>query len=414
MDFHTHLQLLEILSWTLSEQICDPGMTVNQIDGRMLVRDAMNHSVLPLIVDGLLKQRSPSETEGIVGKYGMRQYKERIVMQAGKTAEFLLLYEYLAERGLHPLVLKGIVCRSLYPHPEHRASVDEDLLIDPELFSSYHQALLDYGLHCVNQPERINTDFEVSYENKENHLYIEVHKSLFSPESLAYEDLNGLFDGVLNRSEIQEICNTDIHTLNPTDHLLYIILHAFKHFLYSGFGIRQVCDIILFSEQFRDRIDWGRISQLLEQVHAKEFTAAVYRIGEEYLFKNNHMPEYLKGWDYKIIDIQPLLADIMDGGLYGASSKSRLHSSNITLSAVSAGRKQNGLLKSVFLPLQSMKGRYRYLNKAPFLLPIAWGQRVFTYLRETKHTSEDTMESIRIGAERVRLLEQYHIIPDKK
>ena len=37
--------------------------------------------------------------------------------------------------------------------------------------------------------------------------------------------------------------------------ILYLLLHAFKHFLHSGFGIRQVSDIILFSEKYRDQIE---------------------------------------------------------------------------------------------------------------------------------------------------------------
>ena len=53
-----------------------------------------------------------------------------------------------------------------------------------------------------------------------------------------------------------------------TDHLLYLILHALKHFLYSGFGIRQVCDIALFSERYRDEIDWSRVKTELQSVSA--------------------------------------------------------------------------------------------------------------------------------------------------
>ena len=415
MDFNTHLQMLEMLSWALDDQATVPGFTANDINGRMLLYDAVNHSVLPLIVDGMIKHKDVFDTEQIIGKSAMSQYKDKIIIQAQKTADFLLLYEYLASKDLHPLVVKGIICRNLYPEPEHRPSLDEDLLIDPAEFPQYHQALLERGFTCVNQPDEIDTHFEIAYENKENHLYIEVHKSLFPPESSAYGNLNKIFEHVRERSIIQDINGTQFCTLCPTDHLLYIILHAYKHFLHSGFGIRQVADIVLYSERYRDCIDWAEVSSQLEKVHVKEFMAAVYRIADKYLLKNNHIQEYMQDLNYKEIDELPLLKDIMDGGIYGASSRSRLHSSNITLNAVSTGKRQNGVLKSVFLPLKNMEGKYPYLKKAKFLLPISWIQRIFAYLRETKRDNdENVLETVRIGSERVRLLEQYHIITDKE
>ena len=55
-------------------------------------------------------------------------------MQSRKTGEFLQLYQKLAEAGLTPLVVKGLVCRSLYREPDYRASGDEDILIPAEQF----------------------------------------------------------------------------------------------------------------------------------------------------------------------------------------------------------------------------------------------------------------------------------------
>ena len=68
------------------------------------------------------------------------------------------------------------------------------------------------------------------------------------------------------------------------------------------------------------------------------------------------------------------------------------------------------MLHTVFLPLESMKGRYQYLEKAIYLLPVAWMQRIFAYMKEVKQTSsDDARESIKIGQERVKLLKMYHV-----
>lgn len=99
---------------------------------------------------------------------------------------------------------------------------------------------------------------------------------------------------------------------------------------------------------------------------------------------------------------------------------SRMHSSNITLNAVIADKrgetvstgKLQTAIKAVCLPVDKMFGRYPYLKKMPFLLPIAWIQRVWTYRKETmgNKTGKNAAEGIKIGNERVELIRRYGII----
>ena len=385
-----------------------------------LTKISIDHNVLPLLMDGmdLLNKHRGDGTGGLPAdlmKTLRSLQRNEIIMQSQKTAEFLLFYDYLASKGLHPIVLKGIVCRSLYPQPEHRASADEDMLIEPAQFQRYHQAILDYGLKLVKPEEDIQKATEVAYENKESHLYVETHKALFDRESKAYTYLNDCFDEARARSTTQTIYGTEFHVLNPTDHLLYLILHALKHFLYSGFGIRQVCDIIMFSEKYRDEIDWSLLSETLEKNNAWDFARALLKIGKIYLLKENHMHAYLTGWNLNQIDEEPLLSDIMDGGLYGVSSMERLRASNMTILAFESEKPGRSVFKSVFLPFDKMRSRYPYLKKAPVLLPAAWVHRVMRYLKYTRKSSEGNaitkgVKSIRLGKDRIKLLEQYHII----
>ena len=56
-----------------------------------------------------------------------------------------------------------------------------------------------------------------------------------------------------------------------------------------------------------------------------------------------------------------------------------------------------------------LAGRYKYLEKHPYLLPIAWITRIFKYGKERSNPSE----SINIGNRRVEMLKEYEVI-DKK
>jgi len=70
-------------------------------------------------------------------------------------------------------------------------------------------------------------------------------------------------------------------------------------------------------------------------------------------------------------------------------------------------------VKSVFPSMKYMSGKYAYLEKHPYLLPIAWGSRIVTYGKSTRERKGgDPAKSIRLGNERVALLKEYGIIED--
>ncbi len=363
-----------------------------------------DQQVLPMIVDAAYRCKAAVPPELMSQAQAMSL---RLVMQQTlHTQSFLKLYRFLCERGLQPAVLKGLICRSLYPEPDQRRSGDEDMLIDPRDLDTVHDALLAFGLHC--ELEQISPDMhEITYLS--NQLHIELHLSLFPADSRAFGDCNELFDEVLEHAVSLDFNGVSIKTLCPTDHLLYLICHTYKHFLHSGVGIRQICDIDMFAKHYQAEIDWARILNSCRRIRIERFTAALFRIGVKYL--GFEIPDEFAGIQG---DETALLNDILSGGVYGATDEDRQHSSTITLEAVEAqkeGRKGKGALASVFRPLESLVGQYPYLEKHPWLLPVAWTQRVFRYLfRRDRGGSINPSESIRIGKERTQLLREYGII----
>ena len=208
--------------------------------------------------------------------------KSETLGQAKTSAEFLKLYMFLAERSLSPVTVKGIILRDLYPNPEQRISADEDLLISEGDFPKYHDALLDYGMSVVDPDTDTIKEHEISYCN--GLLYLELHKKAFPDDSKAYGDLNRFFNDVEKKAVTAMVYGVPIKTMGYSDHLFYLICHAYKHFINCGIGIRYVSDIVLFSMAYLDKIEWALIKDLCEQIKASRFTSALYRIGEKYLF----------------------------------------------------------------------------------------------------------------------------------
>ena len=212
-----------------------------------------------------------------------------------------------------------------------------------------------------------------------------------------------------------KIDNTDIRTMGYTDHLFYLICHAFKHFPHSGFGIRQVCDIILFANAYGDAIDWERVLEQCREIQADLFATALFGIDEKYLTFAPERVHYTESWREIRIDETDMLMDLLDSGIYGNANMSRKHSSNMTLDAVAAdkiGKKAgNTVLKSLFPSAKKLESRYPYLRKYPVLLPIAWADRILKYRKETAAGGDNAAaDSVKIGNQRIELMKKYGII----
>lgn len=387
----------------LGKQPPDTDEVSAQMRGQ-ITKLARTHGILPLIIQGELGE-NPVFRPKDERRWLFHTAKEETIHQATRTAEFLLLYQTMERQGLRPVVLKGVVCRSIYPEPEQRPSTDEDLLIAPEEFQRYHEALLAYGLELVDPDAPLEYADEVSYHDDSKGLYVELHMRPFGSDESAYSACNRYFEDVLSRTTEVPVYGVSVRTLSETDHLLYLLCHAYKHFLHGGVGIRQCCDIALFAQRFAERMDWEYIRKASEELRINLFIAAMFQIGDKYL----GIPAPKAFADLEV-DEQPLLDDCLTGGLYGTADMDRLHSSTLTLEAVEAdrtGRKKHGAMHSVFLPANNLAGRFPYLRKHPWLLPVAWAQRVWGYVTREKANPGNTL---RIGQERIALLRQYHII----
>ena len=336
---------------------------------------------------------------------------EQVSRQVRQENEFLNLILALRERGLEPVVMKGCVCRALWPKPLLRPSVDDDLLIPPDQAPAFHAALLDLGLTPDNPAADPETAWELSWHKPSSPLYIELHKQLFAPESDALLGFNAPFDGALDRTVPVQIQDVTLRTLAPTDHLRFLLLHAFKHFLYSGFGLRIIADVCLFAQHYAADIDFDGLLALCVSLRCDRFAAALFRIGEKHL--GLPAPAAFAAIE---ADETALLEDVLASGLVGADID-RLHSANITLGAVADrnnGRARSGGLRKVLFPsAPQLSDRYPWLRKRPWLLPAAWVSRMGSYLKDRgKHGAESPAASLRIGRARVELLKTYGIIDE--
>ena len=404
----TYTLFMQAVKAALQARQADWGEDVTADDLVKVLVLSREHHVLPLVFEAVYTCPAAKALEP--GRYA--QFRSicvhSIMNQTLKTEEFLELYAQWRQAGLKPLVVKGLICRQLYPLPDSRFSGDEDVFAGAD-FEGCRRVMESAGLEACGGA---SDDYEIPFRREGSPLYIELHKTLFPADSDIFGDCNRLFDDAFRRAVEVDADGTAVATLCPTDHMLYLIVHAFKHCLHSGFGIRQVCDMILFAGTYGDRVDWGYVRKKCRTIRAEGFAAALFAIGKKYL---GFDPEQARcGWAAGA-DPEPLLEDLLRGGIYGSTDRSRLHSSNMTLNAVAAdkkGKKSGGnLLKTLFPPAKSIDNRFAYLRQMPWLLPVAWVCRLFGYARESISAPDSgAAEAIRIGSERIELLRHYGII----
>ena len=363
---------------------------------------AGQQKLLPILFEAVRKAPAAVENAALFAAV-KQQVIAQVLHQTMRASEFADLYQKLRAAGLHPVVVKGQLCSRLYPQTDHRISADDDLYIPDVEFMACHEQLLANGLTTDTPADEFATADEVSYTKNGSPLYIELHRHLFDSSEDAHDELNHFF------TDINPVEMDGFLAMPPHEHLLYLLLHAYKHFVRSGIGLRQFCDIGLWARAYHSEIDWQRLHEQCESVHAATFAAAAFRIAGDDLGIEFDLPT---PWDASI-DVEPLLHDTLCGGVYGSNDLTRLHSSTVTLNAVKASRtgEKSSVLRTVFPKREYLERRYPYLKKRPYLLPVAWVQRLVHYAGEKKTGADSSASgSIKLAKERIELMKRYDIL----
>ena len=313
--------------------------------------------------------------------------------QIGQNERFRAVYAKLREAGLSPLVIKGPICAVCYPDPQARSSSDVDLYVQEAEFAKCCQLLESIGM---KPDDTVTSSEEITYSARL--LRLEVHRNLFSSASPMEKAMEERFSGAFGKA----VQSGDFLTLCPDDHLLYLLLHACKHFILSGVGVRQACDIVLFARKYEAALDWQQLLTQCTEHQITDFAGAIFALGEREL--GISLP-----WPGNRPDPTAMLEDMLNGGVYGSSSMTRRHTATVTLNAFRTGQEKKDVLSSLFPKRSYLQGRYPYLIKYPFLLPIAWISRLFTYLFHAGRR-DNPAETLRLAGERVALLKEYRLI----
>ena len=301
--------------------------------------------------------------------------------------------ETLEESGVETCVLKGQSLAGLYAEPDCRISGDVDLLVSLKDEQKAIEILRSLDYEVEIRPDSSNHSKCVHPV----HGVLELHISLY------YDIMSDVwFDNIKMLTEDFAILN-GVKTLGITDNYIYVVLHAVKHFLSNGLGLRQIMDLLLFTKAYKDKIDKARVDKVFSHLKYQKFIDNLTGIGIKYL---GFEKEDLFDCTYNEEEMSEILKDVEMGGLFGKNDKERksffeiynqarfntFKSENFE-SYMTSWRRKNALKKSS-LSLKNMKKHYDFLNDKPYLLPIAYfkhGCAILKTLKKRKKLLSDVV-----------------------
>lgn len=391
-------------------QIAWPAETLSRQDWEELCLLARQQQVLPVLVHSCYASPAFLSQDEAFRREVLGSNRMQVARQTMRSAALGALWTQLCQAGFTPVIMKGAACRTVWPLGSVRLSSDEDVLVPHDQFSACVDFLRGQGFACGD----VDGDASEVGLRRGDGLYLELHRSPFAPDDPVLGGCALWFEDIYQRCITVEADGAALQVMGPDDHMLLLILHAFKHLLHSGFGLRQVCDLVLWAESYGADINWATILERCSAVRAVGFARAVFGIGAKYLGMDTQkacLPEELLGRDEEMTDA--LLHDLLTGGVFGTASRSRHHSATVTHNAVAADRagEKSSLLQSLFPPSRQLEGQYPYLKKAPWLVPAAWATRLVRYGGEVlRREDSDAAETLRIGRERTELLRKLDIM----
>ena len=147
MITETETAFLAVIRAFLTEEKASPaeiqGLTEKQWNHLFVL--AAQHSLLSAVYDVVGKTPEFAELPDELRRQVKTQAMQSVLQQVSRTALFLSDEKELEHLGVQPLVMKGIVCRSLYPKLDLRPSGDEDLLISAKDFATVDACFMRKG-----------------------------------------------------------------------------------------------------------------------------------------------------------------------------------------------------------------------------------------------------------------------------
>lgn len=314
----------------------------------------------------------------------LKQQTKQLTLQYYQLEQFThKIAQILDDTQIPYILLKGISLASTYPQAEYRKLGDVDLYIpDADAFKKACKILGKNNFHQIEEFSDHHLTFSYTFPKIQKSFLLELHYRIVG--MYQYEPANQLIDQLYNSTAFspdrQQIGTYDYPVLPPTEYVFYMLHHMLKHYLYSGFGVRLLCDFVFYLRQHADEVDFSKIHNWCRQskiLHLYEIIIESCRI---YLGLSVCIDPMIH-YDPELC--QQFIAKILSDSDTGTETTTALVGSTSYKRITLGTYFKEGHFQ--------MKLQYPCLSKCVFLWPVLWGITFFRFLHNTYKIRNTTL-----------------------
>lgn len=350
------LELCRLLSLALHNKALE--RLSPDVDYARVIAVAESHKVMALLHPVLEHAGLQESIWKIVDRKG-----EQTVRQSYRL---LMLSRYviglLKENGIDAILLKGCGTAAWYPVPELRKSGDIDLLFKSE--DETRKALQILAQQGFVTTEDQPANHHIVCESRDS-VSLELHMSLAEPfdSEKTNRFLADCQKEYFAHRRVVDCMGVAFELTSDGYHAFYLLLHMLQHYVRAGFGVKLLCDWVVFWESPLSEEEKKIFLRLTQESGTFGFAVMMTRVCVKYLGLREKQVEFLMQAEPKDVSdlTEELMAEIFEAEEFGHSSKDRM--------VVLRG---TGLMDYAREFHHQMKLNYPKAGKIMVLYPVLW------------------------------------------
>ena len=281
----------------------------------------------------------------------------------------------LRENHIDCYLLKGLSLADCYPVPEYRKLGDLDLyLAEPEMLSQAQTVLESNGYILQDELSDHHVTYYYTFPKTGRRFILELHYRVVG--QYQYSRTNEIVDSVYSPAQLkkssQMIHGYSYTVLPPTEYVFYMIHHMLKHYLYSGFGIRLLCDFTFYLKRHKSEIDFDQIHTWCRESRISHLYEIILESCRIYLGLPDSIDSQIH---YDTSDCQDFITQILKDGDMGT---------DVSQTLVGSSSYQKVNLFTYFREGHvQMKVRFPKASRFPILWPVLWVITFVCFIRNT-------------------------------
>ena len=367
--------IIKNLNYSLRGRKTDIPLNTN-INWNEVIEECRQHQISSLVYSGISKESLKNIDKNTLDKWKRETFMSG-VYQINHIKQISNVLSILNTNNIPVIVLKGLVVRDLYPKSELRTMGDADILVHDNDLDKVSSILTGIGYI-----EHSRTEYHIDFCRENSH--IEVHWTLASEE---------IFDGIVEfKNELWEravevnIGDSKALSMCDEDLLLHLCIHMAKHFRNDGFGIRQVCDVMLVVEQRWKFIDWDSFIIKAKRSKIDKFTMSIFVICNKLFGMSipNELEKYkVRGDKYINLIVEAIFAN----GVHGHRDEIANRAKSMAYEKDNKKVNRISSFRRIYFPYSDKLGyKYMYAKKYKLLLPVAWIHRLINAIFRTDYS----------------------------